>query len=204
MSKSIDTKRVGDFCNYLFSTLDNLDLLPKKLSARPTEYEKYPRLLFGLLRRYGSVEAGFREWESKILRDSHKKEKYYTKLVLLYDWMMKNSDLFQENKETISYLSKSLYGRLYNYLYPRRLLISEYIRTYQGESKAAEASFIDENFDRGVSSAEEQLKKEKIFNDDEFSLLKKEVSNYIKDRSSYYEKVLSGKKEQEDLNNDQQ
>lgn len=189
MSRQIDTERVDVFCGHLFSALYSLDLLPQKLSARPTEYEKYPRLLFGLIRRYGSVKAGFKEWESKILRVSYRKEKYYSKLISLYNWMLENSDFFEKNKETIPHISKSLYGRLYNYLYPRTYLINEYIESNHNNKEAIDS--IEQNFDKSVKSAEEKLINENILTIDEITSVKKEVIIYIKSKSNYFKEVLS-------------
>ena len=51
------------------------------IMGKPTEFEKYPRMLFSSIQRYGSVEAGFKEWETRILRDApYRKEDYYLDL----------------------------------------------------------------------------------------------------------------------------
>ncbi len=80
MALSVDRKQLDEFFPQLFRVLDGLGLLPRQLAWKrdasgklqriaPTEFEKYPRLLFGFIQRYNDVEAGFREWESRVLRD---------------------------------------------------------------------------------------------------------------------------------------
>jgi len=197
MAKQVDTSRISEFCSLLFPVLNEMDLLPKRLGTRPTKYEKYPRLLLGLIRRYNSVEAGFREWESKILRDARRKEEHFPDLVRVFEWMKENKDLFEDRKDTLQYLSQSLYGRLYNYLYPRRLLINEYIQTFKGRTEAAEEAFIDSHFDGAISQNINKL--EEIYSTEEIKALKNEVKGYLKARSSYFKKALSGEVPEEEI-----
>lgn len=65
MAVKIDREVIDEFCQRLFRVLDSLGLLPRTLLAKPNEFEKYPRLLFGSIRRYNDVDAGFKEWESR-------------------------------------------------------------------------------------------------------------------------------------------
>lgn len=60
----VESKELDEFCTKLFRALDGLGLLPLHLWAKPNEFEKHPRLLFGSIQRYNDVEAGFREWET--------------------------------------------------------------------------------------------------------------------------------------------
>jgi len=151
MVKQMDTERLNQFTEMLFHALDRLGgsgrtrLLPMRLSEAPTAFEKYPRMLLGLVQRYG-VEAGFREWESKVLRDAsaHRTEEEYPELLALYKWMQDNQDLF--DKAHLTHLKRSLYGRVYTYLYPRRLLASAYAQAYAGDEAAFEDQAVTGNF----------------------------------------------------------
>lgn len=151
MVKQVDTERLSQFAEMLFRALDRLGgsgktrLLPMRLREAPTAFEKYPRMLLGLVQRYG-VEAGFREWESKVLRDAsaYRTEEEFPELLALYKWMQDNQDLF--DKTHLTHLKRSLYGRVYTYLYPRRLLATAYAQAHAGDETAFEDQAVAGNF----------------------------------------------------------
>ncbi len=137
MALQVDREQLDSFCLELFRTLDGLGLLPRQLRVKPNEFEKYPRLLFGCVQRYNDVDAGFKEWESRILRDApYRKEEHYPGLEALRRWMVNNEGIFTK-KLNQQHLRTSLYARVFNYLYPRRVLANAYCVTYKGETEVA-------------------------------------------------------------------
>lgn len=68
-----DEELVSAFTYKIFRLLDLLGHFPMSLrggEATPSRLEKYPRLLFGYLQRYPDPVMAFKEWESKMLRDT--------------------------------------------------------------------------------------------------------------------------------------
>ena len=126
----VDENKIAEFTNLLFSSLDDLKLFPKSLKRRdatPTRLEKYPRLLFGYIRRYNNIEAAFEEWKSKVLRDVDSKFLRFEKvpeLESLKRWCIENKELFEGNNQKINlqHLRGSLFARIYQFLYTRRLI----------------------------------------------------------------------------------
>lgn len=160
------TAELDEFSELLFCALDRLggDLLPFFLSERPAAYEKYPRMLVALVQRHG-VEAGFQEWSTKVLRDAseYRKVSEYPELVKLRQWMLEHSDLF--DKAHLAHLKRSLYGRIYAYLYPRRLLTTTYAEIHRGNADALGQQAIRANFRQDVAPQIEQLRE--IYGDGE-------------------------------------
>jgi len=168
MPKEVDTKRLDQFCELLFRTLDKLggDLLPFFLSDKPTSYEKYPRLLLGHIRYYDDVEAGFEEWKSKVLREAndYKRSEEFPELLILKQWLIDNRDLFEGRKDNLNHLKRSLYARAYEYLYPRRLLTSVYAEANKGNPGALEEDAIKLRFHKELAHHIERLKE--VYADD--------------------------------------
>jgi hypothetical protein len=148
----LQTYELEAFSERLFRTLDRLggDLLPLFLSKRPSAFEKYPRMLVALVQRHG-VEAGFREWSTKVLRDAseYRKSEEYPELESLRTWMVEHEDLF--DKTHLAHLKRSLYGRAYAYLYPRRLLATAYAEMHRGNVGALEEKTIQAEFRQAVA-----------------------------------------------------
>lgn len=164
MPKKVDTEKLNEFCEILFRVLDRLgggreDLLPLFLSEKPTSYEKYPRLLLSHIRYYNDVEAGFEEWKSKVLRDSndYRKDEEYPEVLVLKKWLMENRSLFENHKDNLNHLKRSLYARVYEYLYPRRLLTGAYAEANRGNSEALEEDAIRSKFRQEVKSHIDKL-----------------------------------------------
>jgi len=160
------TAELDEFSTLLFGALDRLggDLLPFFLSERPSAFEKYPRMLVALVQRHG-VEAGFQEWSTKVLRDAsdRRKEREYAELEKLRIWMLEHEDIF--DKAHLAHLKRSLYGRIYAYLYPRRLLTTAYAEAHRGNADDLEEQAIRANFQQGVAPQVDQLRK--IYGDGE-------------------------------------
>ena len=160
------TAELETFSILLFRALDRLggDLLPFFLSKRPSAFEKYPRMLVALVQRYG-VEAGFREWSTKVLRDAddYRKGREYAELEKLCQWMLEHADLF--DKVHLAHLKRSFYGRIYAYLYPRRLLATAYAEVHRGDADALEEQAIRADFCEAVAPQIEQLRQ--VYDDGE-------------------------------------
>lgn len=160
----LHTEELDGFSEQLFRTLDHLgsnpsgkDLLPFSLVERPSAFEKYPRMLIALVQRHG-VEAGFQEWCTKVLRDAndYRKRDEFPALERLHTWMVEHKELLQD-KSHLAHLKRSLYGRAYAYLYPRRLLTTTYAEANRGNAEALEEKSILANFRQAVAGQIDQL-----------------------------------------------
>lgn len=190
MALSVNRQELDDFCPQLFRTLDNLGLLPLQLWAKPNEFEKYPRLLFGSVQRYNDVEAGYKEWESRVLRDApYRKEERYPELEELRQWMAQHSDLFT-SKVNIQHLRTSLYARIFQYVYPRRVLANAYCSKHQGNPEAIKESFVMQAMPESIEVEVQKLKE--VYSDEWKNIIAATRVSLIAN-AAYYEKVLRGK-----------
>jgi hypothetical protein len=189
MVKRMDTERLNQFTEMLFHALDRLGgsgrtrLLPMRLSEAPTAFEKYPRMLIGLVQRYG-VEAGFREWESKVLRDAsaYRTEEEYPELLALYRWMQDNQDFF--DKAHLTHLKRSLYGRVYAYLYPRRLLATAYAQAHAGDEAAFEDQAVAEGFRVAIGGEMQRLKE--VYSSEQLEQIVADAQAHLLAERHYY------------------
>lgn len=179
------TTELDKFSSLLFQALDRIggDLLPFFLSERPSAFEKYPRMLVALVQRHG-VEAGFQEWSTKVLRDANdqRKVREYESLEILRQWMLAHQDLF--DKAHLSHLKRSLYGRIYAYLYPRRLLTTAYAEAHRGHAEALEQVAIRSGFREAVAPQIDQLRQ--VYGDS------KQLEQIVNDAEDFL--VISGKR----------
>jgi hypothetical protein len=191
MAVQVDRKMLDEFCSRLFKAVDGLGLLPRPLSAKPTEFEKYPRLLFGSIQRYNDVEAGFREWESRVLREvEFRKEERYPYLEALRQWMAEHSPLFTGNKTNMQHLKSSLYARVFQYLYPRRVLVNAYCNRHQGNLEALMPEFIARELPGSVADVVEKVQETYHA---EWDAIVADASQTLLENAAYYREVLSGK-----------
>jgi len=196
MAVQVDRKTLDEFCPRLFRALDNLGLLPRQLSAKPTEFEKYPRLLFGSIQRYNDVEAGFREWESRVLRQDeaqYRKVEQYPELEALRQWMAQHADLFT-GKVNMQHLRTSLYARVFQYLYPRRVLVNAYCFKHKSNLEALTPEFVARALPDSVS---EVVQKVQEAYQAEWEMIVADARKTLLDNAAYYRKVLSGKESME-------
>lgn len=190
MVLKVESKELDEFCPQLFRALDGLGLLPLHLSAKPNEFEKHPRLLFGSIQRYNDVEAGFREWESRILRDAtYRKEKYYLDLEVLRQWMAQSGTLFT-SKANMQHLRTSLYARVFQYLYPRRVLANAFCAKHKGKPDAIETEFLENALPETI---EADVKKLRDAYDDDWDTIVVDTRASLVANAAYYRKVLQGK-----------
>ncbi len=190
MAIQVDRTLLDEFCPRLFRALDGLRLLPKSLNDKPTAFEKYPRLLFGSIQRYNDVEAGFREWESRVLRGApFRKEDHYPELEALRQWMAQHAGLFT-GKVNMQHLRTSLYARVFQYLYPRRVLVNAYCLKHKGNLEALVPEFVARALPDSVS---EVVQKVQETYQAEWETIVADARKTLLDNAAYYRKVLSGK-----------
>jgi hypothetical protein len=190
MAVEVDREKLDEFCPRLFRALDGLGLLPRQLRAKPTEFEKYPRLLFGSIQRYSDVEAGFREWESRVLRATeYHREERYPELEALRQWMARNASLFN-NKTNMQHLRSSLYARVFQYLYPRRVLVNAYCLKHQGNEGSLAPDFLASAFPGSVAG---EVQKVQTTYQAEWETIVADARKALLENTAYYRKVLSGK-----------
>jgi hypothetical protein len=190
MALQVDRKALDGFCLELFRTLDGLGLLPLQLWEKPNEFEKYSRLLFGSIQRYNDVEAGFKEWESRVLRDApHRREEYYPKLDALRQQMAQDAQMFTK-KANMQHLRTSLYARVFQFLYPRRVLANAYCAKHQGDVSAIEPKTLELEFPASVK--DEVYKLQETYGD-EWEDIIADARSSLTANAAYYRKVLIGK-----------
>lgn len=161
--KHVPIKKVDEFCDKLFRTLDRASLLPMRMNEKAHAFEKHPRELVALLQRYEEVEAAFTEWETRILRQMHGSLRPYIHPSLqdLRQWMTSpdNRELFEGElrKDLLDHLKRSLYGRLYSWLYPRRRLAAAYAEFYKGEGANFTKEVVAKNFVQATQAVQQEL-----------------------------------------------
>lgn len=174
MPKTVDTKLLDEFCVILFRALDSLsggiggtDFLPFFLDERPNAYERYPRLLFDCIRNRNDVEAGYKEWATKILRDAnaYQREKEFEQLLSVKQWLIEHRSLFENRTDNLAHLKRSLFFLSYDYLAPRRRLTTYYANANAGKPEALSAEVIKERF--GEVTREERARLAKIYGEGE-------------------------------------
>lgn len=162
MAKDVPVEKLDEFCDLLFRAVDRADLLPRSLAKAPHAFEKYPRLLVGLLGRYKDVEAAFAEWETKALRSTHnsRRESVHPYFNAIRTWLVtpENRRLFEgENrKDNVNHLKRSLFGRLYMWLYPRRRLVRAYAQAHGGDGEYFTNDAIADNFQEILDRVQEE------------------------------------------------
>lgn len=203
MALQIDREQLDEFCPRLFRALDGLGQLPRQLSWKrdasgklqriaPSEFEKYPRLLFGSIQRYNDVEAGFKEWESRVLRDVESpsaRERRYPELESLRQWMVQHREVLTK-KTNMQHLRTSLYARVFQYLYPRRVLVNAYCVKHQGNSNAIEAEFVNGELPSSIATDVQKL--QEAYRDEWETIVADAKANLLAN-AAYYNKVLRGK-----------
>lgn len=197
MALSVNRKELDEFCDRLFRTLDGLGLLPMSIGpdTKPHEYEKFSRFLLGSIKRYNDVETGFREWESRVLRQEnaqYRKKELYPVLEQLRQWLAANSKLLVENKVNLQHLLASLYARVFNYLYPRRVLALAYCVKHQGNSEAINREFLATALPNSVEQEVEKLRQTFM---QEWDTIVADTKSAILANAQYYRSVLKGKRE---------
>jgi hypothetical protein len=223
MALHVDREQIDDICPRLFRALDSLGLLPRQLGWKrdasgrphriaPTEYEKYPRLLFGSIARYNDVQAGFQEWESRVLRTEEAqrhKEEHYPDINDLRRRLIEHNNVFT-NKVNLQHLRTSLYARVFQYLFPRRVLANTYCDTHRGaadvvgrfnqlvsasqpEDRASARSQLQEFLNATLpATIMDSVQKVEDAYSDQWDTIVADAKAALVDNSAYYLKILRG------------
>ena len=193
MALQIDREKLDEFCSKLFRLLDSFGHLPRSLRAKPNEFEKYPRSLFGKIQRNQDsegnrdVEAGFREWENTVLRRSpYQQEEDYLEIEDLRAWMVGNQEVFTKSAN-MQHLKSSLYARVFQYVYPRRILENTYCQKHKGNVEAIETDVLYQQF---PTSIELEIQKLKETYADDWESIVADVRNTFMTKVNYYRRVL--------------
>ena len=198
MAIQIDREKLDEFCPKLFRLLDRLGHLPLSLRAKPNEFEKYPRSLFGsILRNQDSegsrdVEAGFLEWENKVLRRSLylQEEDYLDYIEDLRAWMIGNQEVFTKSAN-LQHLKSSLYARVFQYVYPRRVLANSYCQKHKGNLDAIKEEMLAQLFPSSIETEVQKLKETYV---EDWEGILADTCNNLTD-APYYRRVLEDKDE---------
>ncbi len=172
MARQVDTQPLAEFCLVLFRALDAIggvgtDFLPLFLDTSPNAYERYSRLLLSSIRIHDDVEAGYEEWSTKILRDANaqRREERFPALLSVKRWLVEHRELFEQRRDNLTHLKRSLLCLVYEYLYPRRRLVLYYTRASRGNKAALEEEAIRERFESVV--ADERAKLAEVYGEGE-------------------------------------
>lgn len=199
MAIPIDREKLDEFCPKLFRLLDRFGHLPLSLRAKPNEFEKYPRSLFGKIQRNQDsdgnkdVEAGFREWENTVLRRSpyQREEDYLDYVEDLRLWMIDNQKVFTESAN-LQHLKSSLYARVFQYVYPRRVLANAYCHKHKGNVNALMPEILEQQFPTSIDQEVEKLK-ETYVND--WQVIVADTRNRLLTDARYKSRVIEDKVE---------
>lgn len=138
-----------------------------------------------------TVEAGFKEWESRVLRDAtYRKEKHYLDLETLRQRMMHSTGLFT-NKANMQHLRTSLYARVFQYLYPRRVLANAFCEKHKGNPEAIEPEFLAKHLPGSIETDVQKLRK--VYSG-EWETIVADARASLTANVAYYRKVLRGEK----------
>lgn len=198
MAIQIDREKLDEFCPKLFRLLDHFGHLPLSLRAKPNEFEKYPRSLFGsILRNQDSegsrdVEAGFFEWENKVLRRSlyRQEEDYLDYIEDLRAWMIGNQEVFTKSAN-LQHLKSSLYARVFRYVYPRRVLANSYCQKHKGNLDAIKEEVLAQLFPSSIETEVQKLKGNYV---EDWAGILADTRINLTD-APYYRRVLENKEE---------
>jgi hypothetical protein len=172
MARRVDTQPLAEFCLVLFRALDDIggvgiDFLPLFLDASPNAYERYSRLLLSSIRIHDDVEAGYEEWSTKILRTAQeqRRKEQFPSLLSVRRWLVEHRELFEQRRDNLTHLKRSLLCLVYEYLYPRRRLVIKYTEASRGNKPAMEEEAIRERFESVV--ADERAKLAEVYGEGE-------------------------------------
>lgn len=132
MGKEIQTEEFEQFVYQFFGELLLIDgVFPQGFGAKPTEFEKYPRLFIKNILKTNMKEdkekkdvlAGFRIWSNKMLHsrnDFYRGKEFITERMFEIKKLLVN-DKYKDilsDKNNLIYFKRSLFGWLSEFLYP--------------------------------------------------------------------------------------
>jgi hypothetical protein len=204
-----------EFVERMLMALFELGLMPMSLGKAPSEFEKYPQRLLTLLRTTGDVDEAFAVWRSVVLRKAKaSKEAAYPKLAEFGHWLQKdeNRQIF-ESPAAIRHLRQSMYGRSFDYLYPRLALIYEYRdhcrqdteamvtvqkQSASGQPKAfyravVDGDFVSQHFGGWTPVAQERIKE--AYGENAVEPLLEAAQTFLLQNPHWFNKTLNPRKE---------
>ncbi len=206
-----------EFVERMLVALFELGLMPMSLGKKPSQFEKYPQQLLTLLRTTGDVDEAFAVWRSVVLRKAKtSKEAAYPKLAEFGRWLQKDEirQIF-ESSSAIRHLRQSMYGRSFDYLYPRLALAYEYRKYCQKDAEAMETvqkqsasreskefyravvdgDFVKQHFGDWTAVAQERIKE--AYGEDAVEPLLEAAQEFLLQNPHWFNKVFSPQKEEE-------
>ncbi len=186
MTKKIPVEKIDEFCDLMFRALDHAGLLPQRMGEASHAFEKYSRRLSGFLTRYDRAETAYDEWYTSALRGMHdsRRERVEPTFQAVRTWLTdeKHRSVFEGEgkKDNLNHLKRSLYGRVYSWLYPRRQLALTYVNIHKGNAAQFERTTIAQNFADDVIDVWEEFEEivpASALND---------AQQYLIDNRSYY------------------
>jgi len=194
-----DEELVSAFTYKIFRLLDLLGHFPMSLrgeEATPSRLEKYPRLLFSYLQRYPDPVMAFKEWESKVLRDTpqdehnQKKNEIFPLIEETLHWLEERKELFQgkEKKLLIQHLRGSLYARIFAYLYPRRQICLVLAQHQPGFEPERAAQMTVRDFAQMATGHPDLDRLQGVFAEEWPVIIADAKENYLR-AAAYYKKV---------------
>lgn len=227
--KGMAIDKIDQFVELLLETLYELGLAPLKLNERPATFDKHPQELFAYLRvrerdpdPVARVDAAFQEWQTWLLRkvppnQGYVKERAFLSLAELRRFMLENATLF--DRRTLAHLRKSLYGRMYAYLYPRLVQImafKQYCKEMgllsekrteiwsrnaeggeEGEGKkeflmaVSDPTFIHQHFAKGTNA--EWMKMINIYGEERATAMREAAMQFLLDKRYWFNTVFADK-----------
>ena len=164
--------------------------------------EKYPRLLFSYLQRYEDPVVAYKEWESKVLRDTPKDDLNFKKIDVLphgqkiLKWLSSNNYYFlgTNKKIFIQHLRGSLYARIFAYLYPRRKIcfaVAQYLHVQNQQTMPSGEEF------KNLATTLPELNEVRSIVDNEWPVILADAHHNFNQFSAYYQKIILGKSQGE-------
>ena len=204
-----------EFVERMLAALFELGLMPMSLGKAPSEFEKYPQQLLTLLRTTGDVDEAFAVWRSVVLRKARaSREAAYPKLAEFGYWMQQEDNRqILESPTTLRHLRQSMYGRSFDYLYPRLALIYEYrdhcwqhteamaaiqVQSASGQPKefyraVADEDFVSRHFDDWTPVSQERIKE--TYGEDAVEPLLEAAQTFLLQNPHWFNKTFNPKKE---------
>jgi hypothetical protein len=205
-----------EFVERMLLALFELGLMPMSLGKKPSQFEKYPQQLLTLLRTTRDVDEAFAVWRSVVLRKAKtSKEAAYPKLAEFGRWLQKDEvrQIF-ESSSAIRHLRQSMYGRSFDYLYPRLALVYEYRKHCQQDAEAmttvqkpstsgesrefyravVDRDFVDRHFNGWTTVAQERIKE--AYGEDAIEPLLEAAQDFLSQNPYWFNKVFSPKEEE--------
>ena len=127
--------------------------------------------------------------ENTVLRRSpYQREEDYFEIEDLRTWLIGNREVFTK-AANMQHLKSSLYARVFQYVYPRRVLANTYCQKHKGKVEAIKAEVLNQQFPTSIEPEIQRLKETYA---DDWETIVADVRNNFMTKANYYHKVLRG------------